>query len=79
VSNKYIYQLRDNIKEQELAAEQILQSNLYDYCKKNIPLGNAAIDGHTEADCIKQNITTYLTTCCGVKQVDEQQLAVFLQ
>lgn len=78
VSNKYIYQLRDNIKEQELLAEQIMQAQLYDYCKKNIIGSDEQESCPIARDSTKQNIQTYLSVCCGIKAVDEQQLAVFL-
>ena len=78
VTNKHIYQLRDNIKEQELLAEQILQSHLYDYCKKNIMGSEEQESCPTSKDSTKKNIQTYLKVCCGIKEIDDQQLVVFL-
>jgi uncharacterized protein (TIGR02444 family) len=78
ISNKHIYQLRDNIKEQELLAEQILQSYLYDYCKKNIIGSEEQESCPTFKDSTRKNIQMYLSACCDVKEIDDQQLTVFL-
>jgi uncharacterized protein (TIGR02444 family) len=78
VSNKHIYQLRDSIKEQELLAEQISQSRLYEYCQKHIAIKSTQAEHIPSAkECINKNITMYLQICCGVKKIDEQQRAVF--
>lgn len=78
VSNKHIYQLRDSIKEQELLAEQIMQSQLYDYCKKNIIGSDEQESCPLAKDCKTQNIKTYLSVCCGVNDVDQSELGVFI-